>query len=98
MCADTNEIPKGDRKKLTNATMTNNASIEHNEVITNNNGTSGRISAETIPEKSDNLTYYIILGCFCGVVAVILIVIFNSSFAHSYLGINKLRLSRDSEQ
>ncbi|KAK7575936.1 hypothetical protein V9T40_012222 [Parthenolecanium corni] len=95
---DTNEIPKGDRKKLTNATMANNVSTEHNEVITNNNGTSGRISAETIPEKSDHLTYYIILGCFCGVVAVILIVIFNSSFAHSYLGINKLRLARDSEQ
>ncbi|XKL60975.1 hypothetical protein PGB90_008032 [Kerria lacca] len=95
---ESNEIPSGDKRKFSNAPATNLNGTESNEIIANNNGTSGRISAETIPEKSDNLLFYITLGCFCGFVAVVLIIIFNSSFLHSYLGLNKLRLSRDSVQ
>lgn len=97
--ADSNDIPGGDKRKTWSSSPTNSSAngIEQtNEIIANSNGTSGRVSAETIPEKSDNLMFYVTLGCFCGLVTVVLIVIFNSSFVHSYLGLNKLRLSRDS--
>ncbi|XP_065220866.1 tyrosine-protein kinase Dnt-like [Planococcus citri] len=99
---ESNDIPSStDRRKPFNGigTLNNiNGSEPANEIIANNNGTSGRVSVETIPEKSDNLTFYIMLGCFCGLVAIISIFIFNSSFVHSYLGLSKFRLSRDSVQ
>lgn len=100
---ESNDIPGGEKRKTSSSTATatntsNNGIEQTNEIIANSNGTSGRVSAETLPEKSDNLIFYVTLGCFCGLVTVILIVIFNSSFVHSYLGLNKLRLSRDSVQ
>lgn len=103
---ESNDIPNADRRKPFNGigTLSNiNGSEPSKEIIANNNGTSGRVRVETTVlekslEKSDNSTFYIMLGCFCGLVAIISVFIFNSSFVHSYLGLSKFRLSRDSVQ
>lgn len=82
------------RKPMMSTTANISETEEINEVTGNTNGTSGRGFAKT----SYNLIVYTSLAGFCGLLIVALVIIFYSPFARSHLGLNKLRLSRESIQ